>query len=68
MKYGMAFDKLQPDDTIIETDGIRLVISPQSLPYLKGAEIDFDDSLMGKGFNFHNPNAQSTCSCGRSFR
>jgi hypothetical protein len=36
--------------------------------YLQGASIDYVDSLMGGGFKIENPNAQSSCGCGHSFR
>ena len=44
------------------------VVDPTSLMYLKGATIDFVDSLMGGGFRIDNPNAVSSCGCGHSFR
>ena len=44
-----------------------LVVDPTSLAYLQGSHIDFDDGLHGKGFEIRNPNAQSTCGCGKSF-
>lgn len=47
--------------------GIELVCDPKSLLYLEGAEIDFKDELMGRGFVFKNPNATSSCGCGSSF-
>jgi iron-sulfur cluster assembly protein/iron-sulfur cluster insertion protein len=43
------------------------VIDPTSLASLQGSHIDFDDGLHGKGFEIKNPNAQSTCGCGKSF-
>jgi len=47
--------------------GVRLFVDSVSAQYIKGAEIDFVDSLMGGGFTVHNPNAVSSCSCGSSF-
>ena len=38
-----------------------------SAVYLSGCSVDFDDGLHGKGFEIRNPNAQSTCGCGKSF-
>ncbi len=68
-QYGMAFeDRNFPQDHTIESDGIKLVIDPTSLAYMRGSEIDFVDSLMGGGFSINNPNAVSTCGCGHSFR
>lgn len=69
LQYGMAFEEtVQATDTIVEVDGLRLVIDAGSLPYLLGAQIDFIDSLMGGGFRIDNPNAVTTCGCGQSFR
>lgn len=70
MQYGMAFEK-EPrvGDAVLQvTDGVKVVIDPQSMFYLQGAEIDYVDSLMGGGFRIENPNAVSTCGCGHSFR
>ncbi|TVR50761.1 MAG: iron-sulfur cluster insertion protein ErpA [Puniceicoccaceae bacterium] len=66
-QYGMAFDERKPDDQVMESEGISFLIDPASLAYLDGSEIDFDDGLQGKGFEVRNPNAQSSCGCGKSF-
>jgi len=62
------------DDQVAETDqvfdmgrGITLVCDPKSFLYLNGTELDFEESLMGRGFKFGNPNASKTCGCGESF-
>lgn len=55
-------------DEILQHDGFKVVVDPFSAMYLEGAEIGFDDSLMGGGFTVSNPNASSTCGCGQSFR
>lgn len=69
MQYGMAFEpNPQETDIITEIDGVRIIIDPVSLDYLRGACIDFVDNLMGGGFSIDNPNAVSTCGCGQSFR
>lgn len=69
LQYGMAFEgNVQEFDTTIEIDGVRMVVDPTSLLYVRGAVIDFVDSLMGGGFRIDNPNAVSTCGCGTSFR
>jgi len=69
LSYGMAFENnFYPQDSIVETGGVKLVIDPTSLMYMQGSEIDYVDSLMGAGFTIHNPNAISTCGCGHSFR
>ena len=70
--YGMALDDTtRPDDTIAEQFGVKIVVDRQSAQYVQGAEIDWVESLMGKGFTITNPNsAQSSgcgggCACGR---
>ena len=69
LQYGMAFEENpQEFDTLVETDGVRLIVDPTSAMYIGGANIDFVDSLMGGGFRIDNPNAVSTCGCGHSFR
>lgn len=69
LQYGMAFEENpQEYDTLVEIDGVRLLIDPTSAMYIGGATIDFVDSLMGGGFRIDNPNAVSTCGCGHSFR
>ena len=47
--------------------GVKLLVDPVSLSYLKGAEVDFVDTITGGGFTIKNPNASSTCGCGSSF-
>ena len=66
-QYGMSFDDPKPEDKFLESEGVPLIIDPTSLAYLQGSSIDFDDGLHGKGFEIKNPNAQSTCGCGKSF-
>jgi len=69
LQYGMSFEAApQEYDTLIEIDGVKLVVDPTSLMYVGGANIDFVDSLMGGGFRIDNPNAVSSCGCGSSFR
>jgi iron-sulfur cluster assembly protein len=65
----MAFEPQPKDyDAVVEVNGVRLVVDPTSLLYLRGAVIDFVDSLMGGGFRIENPNAVSSCGCGTSFK
>jgi len=69
MQYAMGFENNpQPADAIVEVNGVKLIVDPISMPYIKGASIDFVDSLMGGGFRIENPNAVSSCGCGSSFR
>ena len=67
-QYGFSFDESRDEsDTMVEKNGIKLVVDPMSLQYLLGAEIDFQEDLQGARFVIKNPNANTTCSCGSSF-
>ena len=55
------------DDLVVERDGATVLIDPVSLDFLKGAEIDFVDDLIGQAFKVNNPNATASCGCGTSF-
>jgi len=71
MSYVMDFmegDQVTEADTVIEYQGgIRCVVDPKSLMFLYGLQLDYSDALIGGGFSFMNPNAESTCGCGKSF-
>jgi iron-sulfur cluster assembly accessory protein len=60
-------DSRAEDDLLIERDGARVLIDPVSLDFLKGAEIDFVEEMIGAAFRVNNPNATSSCGCGTSF-
>lgn len=67
-QYGFSFDEQQDDeDTVIEKDGVALLVDPMSYQYLVGATIDYQEGLQGSRFVVSNPNATSTCGCGSSF-
>lgn len=68
LQYGMALDDPMEGDVTLDSDGIRVIVDPESLRFIEGAEIDYVDSLMGAGFTVNNPNAVSSCGCGHSFR
>jgi len=55
------------DDTVTETDGVKLVVDPISLDLVRGSAVDFVEDLGGAAFKVLNPNAQSGCGCGSSF-
>ena len=67
-QYQLAFDVQRPGDLVFESNGIELLIAADALPYLQGAEVDFEQGLMGSGFKVTNPNAVGACGCGNSFR
>ena len=68
-QYGLMIEEggLGVGDQSFESNGIRLFVDPVSVSYLKGAEVDFVDTITGGGFTIKNPNATSTCGCGQSF-
>lgn len=67
-QYGFTFDEVaNEDDTVMEKNGVTLLIDPMSYQYLVGAEIDYTEGLEGSQFVIKNPNATSTCGCGSSF-
>ena len=65
-KFELA-DAPLDDDTIAETDGVRLVVDPISLDLVRGSAVDFVEDLGGAAFKVTNPNAASGCGCGSSF-
>ena len=67
-KYGFTFDELvNEDDTVMEKNGVKLLIDSMSFQYLAGAEIDYQEGPEGAQFVIKNPGAASTCGCGSSF-
>jgi iron-sulfur cluster insertion protein len=67
-QYGFTFDEeASEDDTLLEKNGVALLVDPMSYQYLVGAEIDYTEGLDGAQFVIKNPNATSTCGCGSSF-
>jgi iron-sulfur cluster insertion protein len=67
-QYGFTFDELiNEDDTIMEKNGVKLLVDPMSFQYLIGAEIDYQENIQGAQFIIKNPGATSTCGCGSSF-
>jgi len=69
-QYGLMIDEGEGDastDSVVEINGVKLLVDPISARYLSGAEVDFVDNITGGGFTIKNPNAKSTCGCGSSF-
>ena len=67
-QYNFTLDDSRgDDDLVIERDGVTVLVDPMSLEFLKGAELDFVDDLIGAAFKVNNPNASSSCGCGTSF-
>ncbi len=66
--YDLAFDdQTQSTDKVFDANGVRVVIDERSYQHLDGTELDFVDTMLGRGFTFGNPNAKSSCGCGSSF-
>src|SRR2546423_15014111 len=66
-QYMLAFDEKRDGDTVVESQGIRLLVDAASAPYVRGATVDFVDGLQGAGFKVENPNVVAACGCGPSF-
>lgn len=68
LKYNLGLvNEVDPDDTVIERDGIKVFVDSKSQEILDGTIIDFVIALEGSGFTFDNPNAKTSCGCGKSF-
>ena len=67
--YQLYFDErvLDGDATVEFGDGVEVVVDKMSVPYLDGANIDFEDTIQKQGFTIDNPNASGSCACGDSF-
>lgn len=56
-----------PEDIRCESQGLAIFTDSESATRLGGTTIDFVQSIEGAGFSFNNPQAKSTCGCGKSF-
>ena len=65
-KFDLA-DAPENDDSITETNGVKLLVDPVSLDLVAGCTVDYVESLGGAAFRVENPNAASGCGCGSSF-
>lgn len=68
LTYGMTFDRQESGDEVAFQQGeLKVVVDRASAPLLDGLKVDFLTGLEASGFKISNPNAKSTCSCGKSF-
>jgi iron-sulfur cluster assembly protein len=68
LSYNIKFDSQPRErDRIFQYDDIRVFVDPKSFVYLNGIVLDWEESLMQRGFVFRNPNAKKSCGCGSSF-
>ena len=65
-KFELA-ETAEPDDSVAETAGVKLVIDPVSLELVAGCVVDYVESLGGAAFRVENPQATAGCGCGSSF-
>ena len=67
MEYTMEYaEQIDPNDEVVEQDGVRVMIAPMAQMFLFGTEIDYRMSLLESGFVFNNPNVSEACGCGES--
>lgn len=67
LQYIMQVGSSEPEDTVIEQDGVRVFLAPDSHEHLRGCHIDYSSDLNDTGFKIVNPNAARSCGCGTSF-
>ncbi|MDX6748449.1 iron-sulfur cluster assembly accessory protein [Geminicoccaceae bacterium 1502E] len=66
--YQMDFARaVDPQDEVLEMDGLRILVAPDAAGMLQGTEIDFVESKLGAQFVFNNPKEKARCGCGESF-
>ncbi len=67
-QYQLAFDEQRDSDLVFEDHGLKLLVDNESLQFVSGSIIDYQESLQGAGFKVENPNVVAACGCGSSFR
>ena len=67
-QYQLAFDEQRDGDIVFESHGLKLLVDDESLPFVRGSVIDYEESLQGAGFKVSNPSVVAACGCGSSFR
>ncbi len=69
LAYKLEFaDEVAPEDVVFESNGVKILVDPKSLPYIDGTELDFVREGLNEGFKFNNPKERDRCGCGESFR
>ncbi len=67
-QYQLAFDEQRDSDVVFESHGLKVLVDRESLQFVSGSTIDYEESLQGAGFKVNNPNVVAACGCGSSFR
>jgi iron-sulfur cluster assembly protein len=60
-------ENIAADDTVFDSDGLKVVVDSESLQYIDGTEVDYVRDGLNEAFQFRNPNAAGECGCGESF-
>ena len=60
-------DEIATEDQVFESNGVKVIVDPKSLPYIDGTELDYAREGLNEGFRFNNPNVKDECGCGESF-
>ena len=69
MSYIMEYiNKPNPNDEIIEDNGVKVFIDSAAVMYLLGTEMDYKKEDFSSNFVFKNPNETERCGCGESFK
>jgi len=68
LKYKMGLvATVAEEDILVELAGVNVFVDETSVSFLEGVTVDFVIGMEGSGFVFDNPQARSSCSCGKSF-
>lgn len=68
LSYQLALERQAvPADKVLQSEGVTIYLDPKSALFVSGTQIDYEESIMGQGFAFKNPNAKGSCGCGSSF-
>ena len=69
LSYGMRFEHApEESDHVFERHGLRVFVDRASIDYIEGSVLQYEGGLQGAGFHVENPNVESECGCGESFR
>ena len=68
LSYKLKFvSEPRKGDILVRSGQVRVLVDSKSALYLKGTVLDYSHAMIGGGFEFSNPNAKASCSCGESF-
>ena len=69
-QYQLAFDEQRDSDLVLRGPRAEAaaLVDKESLEFVSGSIIDYQESLQGAGFKVENPNVVAACGCGSSFR